>query len=141
MLELRADVCEIDVTLLDNSLFFSFSSAILGLSVEIIDILASYEWLSEVRKVDTCVVRRRWEDFDKIIPLRDLRLRVCLAGLSEGLADAIAMMKGFVIFVRALDNLDLWLLDVIMTWWDGCWMLNIDYLSVSDICPQFSAQP
>lgn len=52
------------------------------------------------------MVRRRWEDLGGTIPLRDLRLRVCLVGLSEGLADAAAMVKGFVIFVRALDSLD-----------------------------------
>ena len=61
-------------------------------------------------------MRRRWENLNKTISLRDLRLRVCLAGLSKGLADAAAIMKEFVIFVRALDSLDSWLLDVMITW-------------------------
>lgn len=52
------------------------------------------------------MVGRFREDFDGKIPLRDLRLRVCLAGLSEGTADAAAMVKGFVTFVRALDSSD-----------------------------------
>ena len=52
-------------------------------------------------------MRRRWENLSEIISLRDLRLRVCLVDLSKSLADAAAIIKEFVIFVRVLDSLDL----------------------------------
>ena len=54
------------------------------------------------------------EGFNNTIPLRDLRLRVCLAGLLKGIIDAAAMVKGFRTFVRALDSSDSGSLNVIL---------------------------
>ena len=60
------------------------------------------------------MVGRRRKGFNDTIPLRDLRLRVCLAGLLAGIIDAAAMVKGFITFVRALDSSDSWSLNVII---------------------------
>ena len=69
------------------------------------------------------MVGRFREGFDDIIPLRDLRLRVCLAGLSEGPADAAAMVKGFNNFRTGLRQLRFIITrryDGVVVWVLGC---------------------